>query len=200
MKYRAQIPYGRTGATFRRWQGSFASLTRRVRRACRAQRNSEPRHRSRELRLRRVGLSGRRKISFYGLPWLTGMIGAKQAGGRRSCRRAPPAFARCSPAQGNRMRHGRDGARHELRSHVQRPPLYYPKPEGPGLRRRRRLGARHFGCDPLGRIDAAVAGVRREEARHLTAQQHEVVLMREEQYRRALATTARSSSASEHCH
>jgi acetyl-CoA acetyltransferase len=192
MKYHAQIPYGAYWSTpFARWQGSFASLNS-VEFAAYVARN--------ELAERGIvpesfdygvlGLSVPQKHSFYGLPWLTGMVGAKQAGGP-TIMQACATGVRTLLAGAQEIECGM--AQTALVMNCDRtsngPHLYYPNPKGPGG-----TGAAedwvldNFGCDPLGphSMLQTAENVARKHGIS-TAQQHEVVLMREEQYRRALA-------------
>ena len=83
MTYKAEIPYGAYWSTpFARWQGSFANLhsiefAAHVARNELAKRNIDPKI----FDYGALGFSVPQKHSFYGLPWLTGLIGAGQAGG-----------------------------------------------------------------------------------------------------------------------
>jgi hypothetical protein len=85
MSYKAEIPYGAYWSTpFARWQGSFANLhsiefAAHVAKA----RTGQAQDRPGALRLRRAGLSVPQKHAFYGLPWLTGLIGAARPAARR---------------------------------------------------------------------------------------------------------------------
>jgi len=192
MKYHAQIPYGAYWSTpFARWQGSFASLNSvefaaYVARNELAERGIEPESFDYGV----LGLSVPQKHSFYGLPWLTGMVGAKQAGGP-TIMQACATGVRTLLAGAQEIECGM--AQTALVMNCDRtsngPHLYYPNPKGPGG-----TGAAedwvldNFGCDPLGphSMLQTAENVARKHGIS-TAQQHEVVLMREEQYRRALA-------------
>src|SRR3989338_6769394 len=83
MTYKAEIPYGAYWSTpFARWQGSFANLhsiefAAHVAKLELARRKIDPK----TFDYGALGFSVPQKYSFYGLPWLTGMIGASQAGG-----------------------------------------------------------------------------------------------------------------------
>ncbi|MBL8503953.1 MAG: thiolase family protein, partial [Rhodocyclaceae bacterium] len=83
MAYKAEIPYGAYWSTpFARWQGSFANLhsiefAAHVAKHELAKRNIDPKM----FDYGALGFSVPQKHSFYGLPWLTGLVGAGQAGG-----------------------------------------------------------------------------------------------------------------------
>jgi acetyl-CoA acetyltransferase len=189
--YRAEIPYGCYWSTpFARWQGTFASLNA-VEFAAQVARS--------ELAKRDIpagtfdhgvlGFSVPQKHSFYGLPWLAGMAGMGQVAG-------PTIMQACATG----VRTLLAGAQ-EIESRLSEatlcvtcdrtsngPHLYYPNPRGPGG-----TGAHedwvmdNFNCDPLG-PHAMVQTAENVAAKHgiSTAQQHEVVLMREAQYKKAL--------------
>ena len=81
--YRAEIPYGAYWSTpFARWQGSFANLhavnfAAHVTKDELAKRDID----TGALDYGVMGMSVPQKHSFYGLPWLTGQIGAPHIGG-----------------------------------------------------------------------------------------------------------------------
>ncbi|MCL4185107.1 MAG: thiolase family protein, partial [Burkholderiaceae bacterium] len=83
MRYKAEIPYGAYWSTpFARWQGSFANLNSiefgaHVARAELARRGIDPKVFDYGV----LGISVPQKHSFYGLPWLAGLIGAGHIGG-----------------------------------------------------------------------------------------------------------------------
>jgi acetyl-CoA acetyltransferase len=192
MTYKAEIPYGCYWSTpFARWQGAFANLNS-VEFAAHVTKK--------ELARRRIpaqifdhgvlGLSVPQKHSFYGLPWLAGMAGAAQIGG-------PTLMQAC--ATGVRVLLA--GVQ-EIESGLSQvsltvtcdrlsngPHLYYPNPRGPGG-----TGSHedwvmdNFSCDPLG-PHAMIATAENVAKKHDigTAEQHDVVLRREAQYREALA-------------
>jgi acetyl-CoA acyltransferase len=195
MNYKAEIPYGAYWSTpFARWQGSFSNL-HSIEFAAHVAR--------RELERRRVdpkafdfgvlGLSVPQKHSFYGLPWLAGLIGAEGVGGP-TLMQACATGVRTLLAAAQEIEVGL--ARTALVLNCDRtsngPHLYYPNPRGPGG-----TGAAedwvmdNFGCDPLGR-HSMLATAENVAKRHglTTAEQHEVVLRREQQYRESLADGA----------
>jgi acetyl-CoA acetyltransferase len=195
MNYKAQIPYGAYWSTpFARWQGSFAHL-HSVEFAAHVAR--------RELAQRKIdatcfdygvlGFSVPQKHSFYGLPWLMGLVGAQQAGG-------PTLMQACATGVRTLLAAAQeievDLAETALVVNCDRtsngPHLYYPNPRGPGG-----TGVAedwvmdNFGCDPLGG-HSMLATAENVAARHAisTAEQHEVVLHREAQYAQARADGA----------
>jgi acetyl-CoA acetyltransferase len=195
MNYQAEIPYGAYWSTpFARWQGSLAHL-HSVEFAAHVAR--------RELARRRIdpagfdygvlGFSVPQKHSFFGTPWLTGLIGASRVGGP-TLMQACATGVRTLLAAAQEIEVGL--ATTALVLNCDRtsngPHLYYPAPRGPGG-----TGAAedwvmdNFGCDPLGK-HSMLATAENVAARHGigTAEQHEVVLHREAQYGSALADGA----------
>ena len=192
MTYLAQIPYGAYWSTpFARWQGSLANLhslefAAHVARAELARRKIDPTLFDHGV----LGLSVPQKHTFYGLPWLMGLIGAPQAGGP-TLMQACATGVRTLLAAAQEIEAGL--ATTTLALNCDRtsngPHLYYPNPRGPGG-----TGAAedwvmdNFGCDPLGK-HSMLTTAENVAARHgfSTAEQHEVVLQREAQYADALA-------------
>jgi acetyl-CoA acetyltransferase len=195
MTYKAEIPYGAYWSTpFARWQGSFSGL-HSVEFAAHVARL--------ELERRRIdpkifdygvlGFSVPQKHSFFGLPWLTGLIGANRVGGP-TLMQACATGARTLLAATQEIEVGL--ASTALVINCDRtsngPHLYYPNPRGPGG-----TGIAedwvmdNFGCDPLGG-HSMLATAENVAKRHgfSTAEQHEVVLRREQQYRESLADDA----------
>jgi acetyl-CoA acetyltransferase len=191
MAYKAEIPYGCYWSTpFARWQGAFASLNS-IEFAAQVAR--------RELAKREIpaasfdhgvlGLSVPQKHSFYGLPWLAGMAGLGHVGGP-TIMQACATGVRTLLAGAQEIEGGLAAA--TLTVSCDRtsngPHLYYPNPRGPGG-----TGAHedwvmdNFNCDPLG-PHAMLKTAENVAAKHKisTAEQHEVVLRREAQYREAL--------------
>ena len=192
MTYKAEIPYGAYWSTpFARWQGSFANLhsvefAAHVARQELARRKIDPK----SLDYGVLGFSVPQNHSFFGMPWLMGMVGAGQAGG-------PTLMQACATGVRTLL-----GAAQEIEVGMASaalvvncdrtsngPHLYYPNPRGPGG-----TGAAedwvmdNFGCDPLGG-HSMVKTAENVAGKHgiSTAQQHEVVLRREEQYRQSLS-------------
>ena len=192
MAYKAEIPYGCYWSTpFARWQGAFANLNS-VEFAAHVVKK--------ELAKRSIpaqafdhgvlGFSVPQKHSFFGLPWLAGMAGMGQIGG-------PTLMQACATG----VRVLLSGVQ-EIESGMSQvalsvtcdrtsngPHLYYPNPRGPGG-----TGVHedwvmdNFGCDPLGG-HAMVTTAENVAKKHGigAAEQHEIVLRREAQYREALA-------------
>ena len=83
MTYRAQIPYGAYWSTpFARWQGSFANLNSVEMAAHVARRELDKRAiAGARFDYGVLGMTVPQHHSFYGLPWLMGLIGAPEVGG-----------------------------------------------------------------------------------------------------------------------
>ena len=191
MTYKAEIPYGAYWSTpFTRWQGSLAHL-HSVEFAAHVARRELARRRIDATRFDYgvLGFSVPQKQSFYGMPWLMGLIGAGQAGGP-TLMQACATGVRTLLAGTQEIEVGMAGT--ALVINCDRtsngPHLYYPNPRGPGG-----TGAAedwvmdNFGCDPLGG-HSMLKTAENVAAKHgiTTAQQHEVVLRREQQYRESL--------------
>jgi acetyl-CoA acetyltransferase len=195
MTYKAEIPYGAYWSTpFARWQGSFSGL-HSVEFAAHVARL--------ELERRRIdpkifdygvlGFSVPQKHSFFGLPWLTGLIGANAVGGP-TLMQACATGVRTLLAAAQEIEVGLAGTALVLNCDrtSNGPHLYYPNPRGPGG-----TGAAedwvmdNFGCDPLGK-HSMLTTAENVAKRHgfTTAEQHELVLRREQQYRESLADGA----------
>ncbi len=195
MIYKAQIPYGAYWSTpFARWQGSFAHLhsvefAAHVARLELARRGIDPERFDYGV----LGISVPQAHSFYGLPWLMGLIGAAHCGGP-TLMQACATGVRTLLAAVQEIECGL--ATQALVINCDRtsngPHLYYPNPRGPGG-----TGVAedwvmdNFGCDPLG-PHSMLATAENVATRHGigTAEQHEVVLHREAQYAKALADNA----------
>ncbi|MCX7170113.1 MAG: thiolase family protein [Proteobacteria bacterium] len=189
--FKAEIPYGAYWSTpFARWQGSLAHL-HSVEFAAHVARQELARRKIDPLMFDYgvLGFSVPQKHSFYGLPWLMGMAGAMQVGGP-TLMQACATGVRTLLAATQEIEVGM--ATTALVVNCDRtsngPHLYYPNPKGPGgTGEAEDWVMENFGYDPLGKHSmlktaenvAAKYGIS-------TAQQHEVVLRREEQYRQAL--------------
>ncbi len=192
MAYKAEIPYGAYWSTpFARWQGALSNLNSvefaaHVTKKELARRNIPGEAIDHGV----LGISVPQKHSFYGMPWLAGLAGLDQVAG-------PTVMQAC--ATGARVL--LTGAQ-EIESGLSNvsltvtcdrtsngPHIYYPNPRGPGG-----TGSHedwvmdNFNCDPLGR-HAMVRTAENVAHKHqiTSAEQHEVVLKREAQYRDALA-------------
>jgi acetyl-CoA acetyltransferase len=191
-KYKAEIPYGAYWSTpFARWQGAFADLNALEFAAWVTKRELAKRGiDARVFDHGALGMSVPQKHSFYGLPWFAGMAGVGQVGGP-TLMQACATGVRTLLAGVQEIESGLAEA--SLAVTCDRtsngPHLYYPNPRGPGG-----TGAHedwvmdNFGCDPLGR-HSMMQTAENVAAKHKigTAEQHEVVLMREAQYREAMA-------------
>jgi acetyl-CoA acetyltransferase len=191
MTYKAEIPYGAYWSTpFTRWQGSFANLHSVEFAAHVARRELEKRKIDpKQFDYGVLGFSVPQNHSFFGLPWLTGMMGAGQASGP-TLMQACATGVRTLLAGAQEIEVGM--AETALVINCDRtsngPHLYYPNPRGPGG-----TGAAedwvmdNFGCDPLGG-HSMLKTAENVASKHgiSTAEQHEVVLRREQQYRDAL--------------
>jgi acetyl-CoA acetyltransferase len=192
MQYQAEIPYGAYWSTpFARWQGSFSHLhsiqfAAHVAKAELAARAID----TSVFDYGALGFSVPQKHAFYGLPWLAALAGIPQIGGptlMQACatgvrvlftaaQEVQAGLASCALAiTCDRTSNG--------------PHLYYPDPKGPGgTGSHEDWVVENFGCDPQGG-HAMLQTAENVAARHGigTAEQHELVLRRESQYRQALA-------------
>lgn len=195
MSYIAEIPYGAYWSTpFARWQGSFANLhsirfAAHVARQELARRQIDPA----QFDYGVLGISVPQKHAFYGLPWLTGQIGAGGAGGP-TLMQACATGVRTLLAATQEIEAGLAGV--ALAINCDRtsngPHLYYPNPRGPGgTGTAEDWVMDNFGCDPLGG-HSMLQTAENVATKHgvSTAQQHELVLRREAQYADALKDDA----------
>ncbi|MBW7849472.1 MAG: thiolase family protein [Rhodospirillales bacterium] len=192
MTFQAHIPYGAYWSTpFARWQGSFAHLhsvqfAAHVAKAELAKRNIP----GSVFDYGVLGTSVPQKHAFFGLPWLMGMAGAPQVGGP-TIGQACATSVRCLLAGAQEIEAGM--ATTALVAACDRtsngPHLYYPNPQGPGgTGDHENWVMDNFSCDPLGNHSMTVTAENVARKHGVTTeQQHEVTLMRTEQYRRALA-------------
>lgn len=191
MDYKAEIPYGAYWSTpFARWQGSFANLhsiefAAHVAKAEMAKRKIDPTCFDYGV----LGFSVPQKHSFYGLPWLTGLIGAGQAGGP-TLMQACATGVRTLLAAAQEIEVGMSSV--ALAINCDRtsngPHMFYPNPKGPGgTGDSENWVMDSFNCDPLG-PHAMLQTAENVAAKHGigTAEQHALVLRREEQYRMSL--------------
>src|SRR5262245_749376 len=192
MTYRAEIPYGAYWSTpFAKWQGSFANLhsvefAAHVAKAELAKRNIAPASFDYGV----LGMTVPQKASFYGLPWFMGLIGAREVGGP-TINQACATSARCLLAAAQEIE--ADLATTALVATCDRtsngPHIVYPNPSAPGgTASHENWVLDNFGCDPLGghaMVHTAENVARKYQVS--TAEQHDVVLRRVEQYAAALA-------------
>jgi acetyl-CoA acetyltransferase len=192
MAYRAEIPYGAYWSTpFAKWQGSFANLhsvefAAHVAKAELAKRKIAPQ----QFDYGVLGMTVPQKASFYGLPWFMGLIGAGKVGGP-TINQACATSARCLLAAAQEIE--AELATTALVATCDRtsngPHIVYPNPSAPGgTARHENWVLDNFGCDPLGghaMVQTAENVARKYQV--TTAEQHEVVLRRAQQYGAALA-------------
>ena len=191
MSPHAEIPYGAYWSTpFVRWQGSFAHLHSIEFAAHVAKQELARRHIAGEqIDYGVLGMSVPQKHAFYGLPWLTGLAGLAQVGGptiMQACATGVRVLLACAQEVQSCMASVALGVTCDRTSNG--PHLYYPNPKGVGG-----TGAHedwvlgNFDCDPLGghAMLETAENVARDHG-FSTAEQHELVLMREAQYRTAL--------------
>jgi acetyl-CoA C-acetyltransferase len=192
MAYRAEIPYGGYWSTpFAKWQGAFANLNSIEFAAHVAKRELAKRDGLAEAIDHGVlGLTVPQKHSFYGLPWFAGLVGLNGVAGP-TVMQACATGVRTLLAAAQEIETGLSSV--SLAVACDRtsngPHIYYPNPRGPGG-----AGAAedwmldNFNCDPLGR-HAMIRTAENVAAKHkiTTAEQHDAVLVREAQYRKALA-------------
>jgi acetyl-CoA acetyltransferase len=185
------IPYGAYWSTpFARWQGALAHL-HSVRFAAHVTTQALAR---RGLAVEAfdygvLGITVPQRASFYGLPWLAGMIGAPSLAGP-TISQACATGARVLRAAASEIIEG--AATTALVVTTDRtsngPHLYYPAPDGPGgTGEHENWILDNFERDPWADL-AMVDTADRVAARHgiSTARQHEVVLERYAQYAEAV--------------
>jgi acetyl-CoA acetyltransferase len=192
MEYAIEIPYGGYWSTpFARWQGSLSHLhslrfAAYVAKQELAKRNIEPEVFDYGV----LGMTRPERGSFYGLPWLMGLVGAGHVGGptvSQACatsvrtlqiavQEVDSSMAECALALAcDRTSNG--------------PHIYYPTPTAPGgTGDGENFIMDNMSCDPLGN-HSMTQTAENVAAKHgiTTDEQHEVLLRREQQYADALA-------------
>jgi acetyl-CoA acetyltransferase family protein len=190
VSYQAEIPYGCYWSTpFARWQGAYANLNS-LELAAEVTRKELERRAIPPATIDHgvLGFSVPQKHSFYGLPWVAGMAGLGAIGGQ-TVMQACATGVRALLAGAQEIESGLSQVTLSLTCDrtSNGPHLYYPNPRGPGG-----TGAHedwvmdNFSCDPLG-PHAMVKTAENVARKHgiSTAEQHEVVLRREAQYKEA---------------
>ena len=188
----AYIPYGGYWSTpFARWQGSFSHLhplefAAHVAKAALAQRRIDPSVFDYGV----LGVTVPSQSSFFGLPWVTGLIGAPRVGGP-TVNHACATSARMLQMAAQEIASGASTVALAISGDKcsNGPHVYYPAPAGPGG-----TGAHedwvldNFSNDPLGH-HAMVDTAENVAKKHgiSKAEQHEVALRRYEQYHDACA-------------
>ncbi len=192
MTHQAEIPYGCYWSTpFARWQGSLAHLNS-VEFAAHTARN--------ELAKRDIpadsfdfgvlGMTVPQRHSFYGLPWLMGMIGAERVGGP-TISQACATSVRCLLAGAQEVEAGMAGA--SLIVTADRisngPDISYPNPQGPGgAAEHENWVLDNFASDPFAKVAMIETAENVARKWQITTEvQHDVALRRYEQYQDALA-------------
>jgi len=191
MTPQVEIPYGQYWSTpFCKWQGAFQHLHSLEFAAFVAREELARRRLPLELLDYAVlGTTIPQLHSFYGLPWLTGLLGAAELTGP-TLSQACATSARCVAAAAQEIQSGAASAALVVTCDrtSNGPHLYYPtcyRPGGTG--KHEDWVVDNFGCDPLGghSMLATAENVAREYAIS-TAEQHDVVLRRQQQYEDAL--------------
>jgi acetyl-CoA acetyltransferase family protein len=190
-----RIPYGGYWSTpFARWQGSFADLhsiefAAHVARLELGKRDIAPESFDYGV----LGITIPQRSSFYGLPWLMGMLGAARVPGptiSQACATSVRAVA-CAADE-----IARGAAETALVVTADRtsngPHLYYPKPSGPGgTGEHENWVLDNFSCDPFASVSMIETGENVARKWEIgTEAQHEVVARRYQQYQDALADDA----------
>jgi acetyl-CoA acetyltransferase family protein len=188
----AEIPYGAYWSTpFARWQGSLSHLNSvefaaHVAKAELARRDISPESFDYGV----LGMTVPQQHSFYGLPWLMGMIGAEQVGGP-TLAQACATSVRCLTAAAHEIQAGMaETALVVTADRVSNgPQITYPNPRAPGGQgSHENWTLDNMARDPFAQV-AMVETAENVAAKYqvTTEQQHEIVLRRQEQYDAACA-------------
>ena len=193
MAFTAQIPYGAYWSTpFARWQGSLSHL-HSLEFAAHVAKGELAR---REISLAEIdhgilGMTVPQQQSFYGLPWVTGMIGAEDVAGP-TISQACATGARTLAAATLEVRAGLSDTALILTTDrtSNGPHVYYPAPSGPGgTGGHEDVVMDNFNHDPHAK-NAMIDTAENVAAKYQisTEEQHDVVLRRHSQYLDALAS------------
>jgi len=192
MEFTTQIPYGAYWATpLAKWQGSLSHLNSiefgaHVAKAELAKRNIEPKVFDYGV----LGITVAQHKSFQGLPWFTGMIGAPQVPGP-TISQVCATGVRCIQDAVQNIEC--DAASIALVATVDRlsngPQLYYPDPSGVGgVGCHENLVMYNMQNDALGGHSMLQCAENVATKHQITTEeQHEMVILRREQYEMALA-------------
>lgn len=184
---RTHIPYGAYWCTpFARWQGSLAHLHSLEFAAFVAKKALA----EKKIPLERIdhgilGMSVPQRGAFYGLPWVAGMIGAPHVGGP-TIAQACATSARVLATAHEEINNG--GASCVLALTADRvsngPHIYYPNPQGPGgTGETEDWVMANFNRDPFAGCDMTFTAENCAKKWNVsTAEQHDIVLRRYEQY------------------
>ena len=185
------IPYGGYWTTpFVKWQGSLAHL-HSVEFAARVTKRvlADKRLDARQFDYGVLGMTIPQKSCFYGLPWLMGMAGAEHIGGP-VISQACATSARVMATASREIQAGQ--AECVLTVTTDRlsngPHIYYPNPVGPGgTGITEDWVMSNFNQDPYVKCDMTTTAENCAKKWSVsTAEQHEIVLRRYEQYQQAL--------------
>ena len=184
------IPYGAYWCTpFAKWQGSLSHL-HSVEFAAHVSKQALDR-KSVPLDVFDYGVFGMtvpQQGSFYGLPWLAGMMGADHIGGP-TISQACATSARVMAAAAQEIQSGAASCVMAVTADriSNGPHLYYPNPSGPGgTGRAEDWVLDNFNRDPYAKCDMTQTAENCAAKWNIsTAEQHEVVLRRYEQYLQA---------------
>lgn len=188
----AYIPYGGYWSTpFARWQGTFQHLhslefAAHVGKAALAHRGVP----AEALDFGVLGTTVPQSRWFFGLPWVTGMMGAPRVGGP-TVNQACATGARILEIAADAVTQGEAGLALAIAADrvSNGPHLYFPNPRGTGgTGTHEDWVVDNFSNDPFAHV-AMVETAENAARKHQisTEEQHEVVLLRYEQYRTALA-------------
>ncbi len=192
MSYIAEIPYGCYWSTpFARWQGAFAQLHSMEFAAHVAKRELAKRQLSADLfDFAVLGISVPQKHSFFGVPWLTGMIGADRVTGPTNSQ-ACATGVHCLLTAAAEIQAGLAGTALAITCDrtSNGPHVYYPQPGAPGgTGTSEEWVMDNFGYDPYTTKSMLVTAENvAAELRLDTARQHDLVLHRQQQYEAAVA-------------
>lgn len=188
----AQIPFGAYWSTpFARWQGALSQL-HSLRFAAHVAKNELARRRidAAAFDFGVLGMTRPEKGTFYGLPWLMGILGAAHVGGP-TVAQACATSVRALQTAAREIEAGAAGC--ALAVACDRtsngPHLYYPNPGASGgTGEAEDFILDNMACDPFGGHSMTQTAENvAAKFRISLAEQHELVLWREQQYRSALA-------------
>jgi acetyl-CoA acetyltransferase len=189
------IPFGGYWSTpFARWQGSFADLHAVEFAAHVARLELEKRRLSPKIFDYGVlGLTIPQHHTFYGLPWLMGMVGAPRVPGPTIAQACATSVRSVAAAADEIARGAATTALVVTADRTSNGPhIYYPRPSGPGgTGDHENWVLDNFSCDPFANVTMTETGENVARKWEIgTAEQHELVLCRSEQYQEALAEDA----------
>lgn len=187
------IPYGAYWSTpFARWQGAFANLHSLKFAAHIA--SDALRKRSIDAAQIDFGVLGTtipQTHCFYGLPWVTGLMGAAHVGGP-TINQACATSARVLATAADEVERGDSQCALLLAADrtSNGPHLYYPNPSAPGgTGQHENWVMDNFSCDPFANVAMVTTAENvATEYEISTAEQHDVALLRAQQYGHARDT------------